>query len=85
MDNEEQQKKSFKWFLDNIQELVKRYPEKYIAIKDCKVLGAYNSFMEALTKTEKSGYKQGTFIVQQASADPSAYTVTLYNSYLGVI
>jgi len=83
--NETQQKKSFKWFLDNVSELAKKYPEKFLAIKNCKVLGVYNSFMEALNKTQKAGYELGSFLIQQASVDPAAYTVTHYNSFIGVV
>jgi len=85
MKNKMQQKKSFKWFLDNVSDLAQKHPEKFLAIKNCKVLGVYNSFMEALQKTQKAGHELGSFLVQQASVDPAAYTVTHYNSFLGVV
>ena len=81
MKSEQVLEKSFKWFLDNIADLVKKYPERFIAIKNCKVLGSYDSFDEALEKTQKSGHPFGTFIVQKASADASAYTATYYNDF----
>lgn len=85
MTNKAQQKKSFQWFLDNVKDLVKKYPEKYLAIKDCAVIGVYESFMDALTETQKAGHVLGSFLIQLASKDPAAYTVTHYNSFIGVV
>ena len=81
--NKNELEKSFDWYLANLQQLSLDYPEKYIAIKDCKVLGAYNSFELAIKKTEKQGHERGTFIVQKASLDPSAYTITHFNNFIG--
>lgn len=81
MTNEKQQKKSFKWFLGNLKQFVQQYPEKFLAIKDCKILGVYDSFMSALYETEKQGHERGTFLVQHASLSQS---ITLYNSYISM-
>jgi hypothetical protein len=77
--------KNFEWYIQNINNLAKKYPEKYIAIKDCKVLGAYATFNDALESTEKSGVARGTLIVQKASTDPSAYTISYHNNLIKVV
>jgi len=69
--------KDFQFFLDNVKELEKQYKGQYIAIKDCKVLGAYVDFATAAKTTVAQGHKPGTFIVQRADSDPASYTVTI--------
>ena len=76
--------KNFEYYLANLDELAKKYNGKYIALKECKVLGAYNTFNDALLYTEKQGHERGTFIVQKASTDPSAYTMTYRNNLIKV-
>ena len=73
--------KDFQFFLDNVIELEKKYKGKYIAIKDCKVLGAYDERLVAFKSTIQQGHKPGTFTVQQANSDPASYTVTYVNSH----
>jgi len=85
VENKEVLEKSFQWFMDNASELSKKHPEKFIAIKDCKVLAAYDTFEEALVETEKNGHKRGTFIIQQACADPSAFTAIYFNNYVRMV
>jgi len=72
--------KNFEWYKRELANLAKKYPEKFIAIKDCKVLGAYDTFLSAIELTEQQGHERGTFIVQLAINDPSAYT-RKYHSY----
>lgn len=83
MENEKELEKSFDWYLANLDELAGKYSEKFIAIKDCKVLNAYDSFDEAVQKTEQQGNRRGTYLVQKASLDPSAFTIIHYNSFIG--
>ena len=71
--------KNFEWYKAELGNLAKKYPGKFIAIKDCKVLGAYDTFLSAIELTEKKGYERGTFIVQLAKNDPSAYTRKYHN------
>ena len=76
--------KNFEWYKAELATLAKKYSEKYIAIKDCKVLGAYDTFLSAIEKTEAQGYERGTFIVQLAKNDPSAYTRIYHNNRIGI-
>jgi hypothetical protein len=78
--------KDFQFFLDHVEELEKKYNGKFIAIKDGKVLGAYDQFATAVKSTLSQGHKAGSFIVQQANSDPASYTVTYLNTkYFGVV
>lgn len=43
---EEDRTRDFDFFMKNYQELFKRYGHKFLAIRDEKVLGAYNSVSE---------------------------------------
>ena len=61
---------------------VAKFAELFLAIKDCKVLGAYNTFEQALESTVKQGHEKGTFIVQHASDDPYAYTAYYANRHI---
>ena len=61
----------FKWFVDNYQSLFDEYGHKFLAIKDKHVIGAYNSFMDAVESTHE---EPGTFIVQECNGNESAYT-----------
>jgi len=72
--------KDFQFFLDNVKELEKKYEGKYIVIKNCEVIGAYDERLIAFRSTIQQGHKPGTFTVQKASSDPASYTVTYVNS-----
>lgn len=63
----------FNWFVDNYDELYKKYGESYLAIKDRHVLAAYQSLPEALKETQKTE-EPGSFIVQKCDGTESAYT-----------
>ena len=84
MGSKKELEKNFEYYLANLDELAQKYKGKYIALKECKVLGAYNTFNEALSKSEEQGHERGTFIVQKASVDPSAYTMTYHNNLIKV-
>ncbi len=66
----------FEWYLANQDALVERYDGKVIAIKDCKVIGVFDSELAAVTETGKS-HEPGTFMVQRVSEGDEAYTVTI--------
>lgn len=67
------QDKDFNWFLQNYMELFKEYGKKYLAIKSETVLGAYDSFAEAVNKTSETE-ELGSFIVQLCNGEESGYT-----------
>lgn len=67
------QEQDFEWFKQNYKELFQKYGHKYLAIKNKRVLGVYDSFALAV-KTTRQTEKEGTFIVQECGEDESCYT-----------
>lgn len=57
--------KEFRYYLAHRDELIKEYTGKFIVIKDEKVIGAFDSEIEAIEKTTKK-HPLGTFLVQKA-------------------
>lgn len=84
MKTQKELEKEFEFYLANLDKLAKKYNGKFIAIKEHKILGAYNSMLDAVKQTEKQGHEIGTFIVQKASTDPSAYSMTYFNNLIEV-
>lgn len=66
----------FLYFINNQDELVRRYRGKYIVIKGQTVIGEYRSEWDAYSETQKK-HELGTFLIQKCEAGPSAYTVVL--------
>ncbi len=72
----QQLRKEFQFYRDNQDEMVDKYDGKVVAIKDGKVLGAYNSAGEALNKTQKT-HELGSFLIQKVSRGNKDYTRTI--------
>ena len=70
--------KEFEYYIEHQDELVEKYNGKYIVIKDCKVIGAFNSDFEAVTETMK-GHELGTFLVQKCEPGKESYTQTYHS------
>jgi hypothetical protein len=68
--------KNYAWFKENLPELVKSYEDKYVVIKDEKLLAAYDAFNEAFDETIKTE-KPGMFIIQLCSMDEEKTTVRI--------
>ena len=68
----------FDFFLQHKEELFQKYPFKYIAIKDNKVIGSFNDLAEAINETKKT-YDLGTFLVQFCDINVNAYTATFHS------
>ena len=73
-----QLEKEFNYYLEHQEELVKKYKGKFIVIKDCSVIGAYDSEIEALEKTTEK-HELGTFIVQKCAPGSENYTHTYHS------
>ena len=64
------------WFYRNQDGLVSKYNGKFVAISDCNVLGAYDSFGDGVRAVIGRGYAPGTFIVHHClptDAERKAY------------
>lgn len=58
--------KEFRYYIKNQNKLVKQYNNKYITIKNQKVIGIYDSEVEAVQETSKNE-PLGTFLVQKCT------------------
>lgn len=65
--------KEFKYYLDHQKELVKKYNNKYIVIVDEKVVGSYDTQVEAFDASSKD-YKVGAFLIQLCTPGEESYT-----------
>lgn len=79
----EQLEKEFKYYLAHQNELAKQYNGKFIVIKDCQVIGTYNSEFEAITETAKQN-ELGTFLVQKCEPGTNSY-LHMYHSRVAVV
>ena len=68
--------KELEFFINNQDKLVKLYPNKVLILKDQKVVGAYDTPLEAYIQAQTK-YKIGTFMIQPCEAGPQAYTITI--------
>ena len=67
--------KEFKYYIDNQEDLVKRYSGKFLVIKNRKVIGEYNSTGEAYDNAIKTE-ALGTFLIQHCFAGKESYSRT---------
>ena len=65
--------REFDYYLEHQDELVQQYDGRFVVIKDCAVLGAYDTLIQAITDTQRD-HELGTFLVQAVSPGPDAYT-----------
>jgi hypothetical protein len=77
------QDRDFEYFLENMEDFFTIYGQRFIAIKNLHVLGAYNTFNEALKATlEKE--EMGTFIIQECFDDREKMVHHFYGNVLPV-
>jgi hypothetical protein len=75
--------KEFEYYLEHQDELVREYKGKFIVIKDSRVIGAFDSELEAVENTAKQ-YELGTFLVQKCEPGTDSYTQT-YHSRVALV
>jgi len=68
----------FHFYIDHQDELVKQYNGRVIVIKNCKVIGDFDSEIEAVTETSKE-HELGTFLVQMCKPGKESYTQTFHS------
>lgn len=68
--------KDFDFFMKNYQELYNRYGHKFIAIRNEKVLGTYDSVSKAINTLSET-YEPGTYIIQECTGDEGAYRTSI--------
>ena len=79
MINLENNEDNYKWFKDNLSELVKEYDGQYLVIKNKAVLNTYNSFDNAWNNTILSEVP-GSFIIQLCSLDKEKTSQTFFSN-----
>ncbi|TET82182.1 hypothetical protein E3J38_02580 [candidate division TA06 bacterium] len=70
--------KEFKYYIKHQDELVKQYNGKFIVIKNRKVIGEYDSELEAIKETTKE-HELGTFLIQKCKPGSKSYTQTYHS------
>lgn len=63
MDNNHNLELEYKYYRENLDNLLEKYNNKFIVIKGQSIIGFYDSMDEAISETIKE-HKLGTFIVQ---------------------
>jgi len=76
--SEKRLEKEFKYYLEHQKELLKEYKGKYVVIKDCEVIGAYDDEIVAVEETSKT-HQLGTFLVQKCEPGSESYTQTFHS------
>lgn len=68
----------FQYFIDHQSELVAEYKGKVVAIKDQKILGAYDSEIEAI-KNLSATHEYGSYLLQLCEPGPDVYTCVFHS------
>lgn len=68
--------RDFEFFTKNYHELFEQYGHKFLAIKNKKVIGSYESVIEAIKKLSGT-HEIGTYIIQECTGDESAYRTSI--------
>lgn len=61
-------KENYSYYLQNHDEIVKKYLGKFIIIKEKKIVDSYDTLEEAVSEASKK-YELGTFIIQECNKD----------------
>lgn len=56
-------KSEFRYYLDNKADFLAKYRDRFVVIKDHKVIGVFDDRLIAINETRKS-HDMGTFLVQ---------------------
>lgn len=74
-------KKELKYFIDNQDELVKKYLGKFLVISNEHVQGAFDSTIEA-DKFAQNNFQNGEYIIQPCEKGIGAYTIIISTNQL---
>jgi len=70
--------KEFHYYLENQDELVKKYDGRVLVIVGEQVVGDYDTYEDALFDSAKK-YELGTFLIQECTEGEDAYTETFHS------
>lgn len=71
----------FKYYLENQDKLVSKFNGKYLIIKNCEVVGAFETLQLAYDNATKK-YELGTFLIQHCFPGVDSYTQTFHSRVL---
>lgn len=74
-------KQEFQYYLDHQAELVKKYLNKFLVIKDQKVVAEYDTKQEAYDEAS-SKYELGTFLIQHCLPGSLSHTQTFHSQVI---
>ena len=69
--------KEFYWYLDNQDELVKKYDGRYLVIIGEEVVGDYRTYEGAYFESSEK-YELGTFLIQKCSKGDKDYSIYIH-------
>ena len=70
--------KEFKYYLAHQAELVSQYNGKFLVIVGDKVIGAYETKLDAYNNAKET-HEPGTFLIQRCSPGDADYKMTFYS------
>ncbi len=65
--------KEFEYYIENQDSFVEKYNGKILVIKNCELIGVFDSDLEAIEETSKKE-ELGTFLVQKCEPGSDSYT-----------
>lgn len=71
-------KEEFAYYLEHQDDFVRQHKGKFIVIKNCQVIGVYDSEMEAITET-RNHHDLGSFLIQKCESGTKSY-MNMYHS-----
>ena len=78
MPNEAANDPNYVWFMENLSELVKKFDNRFVVIKDKTIIGDYPALKIAYVETVKTE-RPGTFLIQLCSFDLSSITAVFHS------
>lgn len=71
--------KNYDYYTQNFDELYEKFQNKFVVIKDCKVIGTYDTLDDAISTTSKKE-ELGTFIVQHCIKEDEGSCNNFYSN-----
>ena len=67
--NKDNLDKEYQFFKDTKKKLLEKYENKFVVIKDQKILLSCDTLDEGIERAKEKGHKLGTFLVQKVSRE----------------
>ncbi|MCY3939554.1 MAG: hypothetical protein OXG29_00550 [Gammaproteobacteria bacterium] len=69
----------FAYYLAHQEQLVSQHNGKCVVIKNKKIIGVYDNYLEAVKETIRQGHQAGTFLTQRVSPGEKDYTSVFHS------